>query len=87
MSTPALDPWTNGTPGYRRAVLTGMAGTFLGVLALLAAVFVAGTELQDLLRRAGMVLVGLGVLSHLLSILLRRRQAKQIIQERARQEE
>lgn len=84
--TQQFDPWTNGTPGYRRALVTGMAGTFLGVLALLAAVFVTGTEFQDLLRRAGMVLVGLGILIHLLSILLRRRQAKEIIQERARKD-
>lgn len=85
--TQQFDPWTNGTPGYRRALVTGMVGTFLGVLALLVAVFTTGTGAQEILQRTGLVLVGIGVLSHLFSLLLRRRQAKRLLQERARTEE
>lgn len=76
---PRFDPWTGGTPAYRRTLVTGMACTFGGVLLLvLAALSASGTE--DVLRTFGLVLVGAGVLSHLISILLRRRQAKEIIQ-------
>ncbi len=76
---PRFDPWTNGTPAYRRTLITGMACTFGGVLLLvLAALSGPGTE--DALRTFGIVLVGVGILSHLISILLRRRQAKEIVQ-------
>ena len=76
---PRFDPWTNGTPTYRRTLVTGMACTFGGVILLVLAA-ISGGSVEGTLRTFGILLVGVGILSHLVSILLRRRQAKEIIQ-------
>lgn len=76
---PRFDPWTNGTSAYRRTLVTGMACTFGGVILLVIAA-VSGGSTEDTTRTFGIVLVGVGILSHLIAILLRRRQAKEIIQ-------
>ncbi|MDS2172173.1 hypothetical protein Q7C18_05640 [Nesterenkonia sp. CL21] len=85
MSTPPLDPWTNGTPAYRRTLLLGMVSTFLGVVCVVLAAVAVGPDLEPTLRGLGLGLIGLGIISHLIAILLRKRQAKQIIQARADQ--
>lgn len=73
-----LDPWSTGTPAYRAALVIGMGATFLGILALITA------ALADLgsLRTTGMILIGAGILSHVVGIGLRKRQATQIIRNR-----
>ena len=76
---PRFDPWTNGTPAYRRTLVTGMVCTFGGVVLLVIAA-VSGGSAEGTVRTFGLLLVGAGILSHLISILLRRRQAKEIIQ-------
>lgn len=76
---PRFDPWTNGTPAYRRTLVTGMACTFGGVILLVLAA-ISGGSAEGTLRTFGILLVGVGIFSHLISILLRRRQAKEIIQ-------
>lgn len=76
---PRFDPWTNGTPAYRRTLVTGSACTFGGVLLLVIGAF-SGPDAEGILRTFGIVLVLIGIFSHLVSILLRRRQAKEIIQ-------
>lgn len=78
---PRFDPWTNGTPAYRRTLVTGMACTLGGVVLLVIAA-VSGGSAEGMVRTFGLLLVGAGILSHLVSILLRRRQAKEIIQAR-----
>lgn len=83
MSTPTLDPWSNGTPAYRRTLLLGIFSTFLGVVLVVLAAVAVGPDLEPTLRGVGLALIGLGIISHLISILLRKRQAKQIIQARA----
>lgn len=77
-----MDPWRTGTPGYRAALVTGMASTFLGILAVIAAAVVAAESTAAVLRTTGLVLIGIGLLSHLVGIGLRRRQAAQIIRNR-----
>ncbi|GAA1452637.1 hypothetical protein ACFP47_04180 [Nesterenkonia lacusekhoensis] len=76
---PRFDPWTNGTPAYRRTLVTGMVCTFGGVVLLVIAALSGGSA-GGTVRTFGLLLVGAGILSHLISILLRRRQAKEIIQ-------
>lgn len=77
-----MDPWSTGTPGYRAALLTGMASTLLGILVVIAAALIGSEAAASTLRTVGLVLIGVGLGSHLLGILLRRRQAAQIIRER-----
>lgn len=83
MTTPPLDPWSNGTPAYRRTLMLGMVSTFLGVVLVVLAAVAVGPGLEPTLRGIGLGLIGLGIVSHLISILLRKRQAKQIIQAKA----
>lgn len=78
-----MDPWTNGTPAYRRTLMLGMIATFLGVVVVVLAAVAVGPDLEPTVRGAGLGLIGLGILSHLTAILLRKRQAKQIIEARA----
>lgn len=85
MTTPPKDPWNNGTPAYRRMLLLGMFSTFLGVMLVVLAAVAVGPDLEPTLRGAGLGLIGLGILSHLIAILLRKRQAHQIIRGRADQ--
>lgn len=77
-----MDPWSTGTPGYRAALLTGMGGTLLGILVVIAAAFVGSAETASTLRTLGLVLLGVGAVSHVVGIGLRKRQAAQIIRER-----
>lgn len=86
MTTPPMDPWTSGTPGYRAALVTGMAATLLGIIALIAAAFTAAESASSTLRTIGLVILGIGLLSHVVGIGLRRRQAAQIIRERKNNE-
>ncbi|GAB3191100.1 hypothetical protein [Nesterenkonia suensis] len=83
MSTPPMDPWTHGTPAYRRTLLLGMSATFLGVVVVVLAAVAVGPENETTVRTIGLGLIGVGIISHLVSILLRKRQAMQIIRSRA----
>lgn len=75
MTHAPFDPWNSGTPAYRAALITGMAATFLGILGVITAAF---TDSRGL-RTVGLVLIGIGVLSHLVGIGLRRHQAARIL--------
>lgn len=77
-----MDPWRTGTPGYRVALLTGMGGTFLGIMVLIIAAVVGSESVAATLRTTGLVLIGIGLFSHLAGIGLRRRQAAHIIRDR-----
>lgn len=77
-----MDPWSTGTHGYRAALLTGMGSTLLGILVVIAAAFVGSAETASTLRTLGLVLLGIGTVSHVVGIGLRKRQAAQIIRER-----
>lgn len=77
-----MDPWSTGTPAYRVALLSGIGGTFIGILVVIAAALVDAESTASTLRATGLVLIGLGLLSHLIGIGLRRRQAAQIIRNR-----
>ena len=77
-----MDPWSTGTPAYRVALLSGIGGTFIGILVVIAAALVDAESTASTLRTTGLVLIGLGLLSHLIGIGLRRRQAAQIIRNR-----
>lgn len=77
-----MDPWSTGTPAYRAALLSGIGGTFIGILVVIAAALVDAESTASTLRATGLVLIGLGLLSHLIGIGLRRRQAAQIIRNR-----
>ncbi|GAA1821815.1 hypothetical protein [Nesterenkonia flava] len=76
-----MDPWTTGTPAYRVTLVGGMGLTFAGILAVLAAAFV-GAEAASTLRTVGLYLIVAGLLTHVVSIGLRKRQAAQIIRAR-----
>ncbi|WP_150461810.1 hypothetical protein [Nesterenkonia ebinurensis] len=78
---PSFDPWTSGTRAYRAALILGMAVTFLGIIAVIAASLTDST----VLRNTGLGLIGAGILSHLTGIGLRRRQAAQILRDRKNQ--
>lgn len=78
MTNTPFDPWSSGTPAYRRALVAGMAATFLGILGVIAAAFLDSSAL----RTVGLILIGVGLLSHLVGIGLRRRQAAQILRSR-----
>lgn len=78
MTHAPFDPWNSGTGAYRAALVTGMAATFLGILAVIAAAFTDSAPV----RTAGLVLIGVGILSHLVGIGLRRRQAVRILRSR-----
>ncbi|WP_120005876.1 hypothetical protein [Nesterenkonia muleiensis] len=78
MTHAPFDPWNSGTPAYRAALVTGMVSTFVGILAVIAAAFMDSGPV----RIVGIVLIGAGVLSHLVGIGLRRRQAVRILRER-----
>ncbi|MGO1523755.1 MAG: hypothetical protein ACTHV8_08700 [Nesterenkonia sp.] len=77
-----MDPWSTGTPGYRAALLTGMGSTLLGIFVVIAAAFVGSADTASTLRTLGLVLLGIGAVSHVVGIGLRKRQAAQIIRER-----
>ncbi|WP_169558513.1 hypothetical protein [Nesterenkonia alba] len=82
MTNAQMDPWSTGTPAYRAALVTGMGATFLGVVTLITAAFTDSESLAGTLRTTGLVLVGVGLLSHLVGIGLRKRQALQIVRNR-----
>lgn len=77
-----MDPWRTGTPAYRVALVTGMGGTFLGIMVLIVAALVGSESTAATLRTTGLVLIGIGLFSHLVGIGLRRRQAAHIIRDR-----
>ena len=77
-----MDPWRTGTPAYRVALLTGMGSTFIGILAVIAAALMDTESTAATLRTTGLVLIGIGLFSHVIGIGLRRRQAAQILRER-----
>lgn len=81
MTDKPFDPWTSGTPAYRAALITGMACSFLGILILILSV-VADSGAA---RTSGLVLIGAGILSHVIGIGLRKRQAVHTIRERKSQ--
>ncbi|GAA1149016.1 hypothetical protein [Nesterenkonia lutea] len=87
MSTQSFNPWTSGTRAYRVTLVTGMAATGTGVILVILAAVLDLQEGADSLRRFGMVCLGAGILSHLIAIGLRRRQAVQILSRRASEED
>lgn len=82
MTHAPFDPWSSGTPAYRAALITGMAATFLGILGVFTAAFTESGGLRTL----GLVLIGVGIISHLVGIGLRRRQAAQILRSQKKAE-
>lgn len=82
MTHAPFDPWSSGTPAYRAALITGMVATFLGILGVFTAVFTESGGLRTL----GLVLIGVGIISHLVGIGLRRRQAAQILRSQKKAE-
>lgn len=80
-----MDPWSTGTPAYRAALLIGMGSTFLGILTAIASVFVDSDSAAGTMRTVGLVLLGVGLLSHVVGIGLRKRQAAQIIRDRRKE--
>ncbi|KUG60587.1 hypothetical protein [Nesterenkonia jeotgali] len=83
MSTQPFDPWNSGTRAYRVTLVVGMACTAVGVILVILAAMLDSAEATTALRSIGLVLLGAGILSHLISIGLRRRQAVQILSRRA----
>lgn len=81
-----IDPWSTGTPAYRACLLAGIGLTFLGILAVIGAALLEGESLTPGLRTAALILIGGGLVSHVIGILLRKRQAGQIIRDRKDQE-
>lgn len=77
-----MDPWSTGTPGYRAALLIGMGSTLVGIILVLAPAFVGSEVTASTLRTGGLVLLGIGLVSHVVGIGLRKRQAAQIIRDR-----
>lgn len=77
-----MDPWRTGTAGYRVALLVGMGSTFIGIIVVIAAALVSAESSAAALRTTGLVLIGIGLFSHVVGIGLRRRQAAQILRER-----
>ena len=77
-----MDPWSTGTAGYRAALLIGMGSTLVGIIVVLAAAFVGSEVTASTLRTGGLVLLGIGLVSHVVGIGLRKRQAAQIIRDR-----
>ncbi|MCH8560574.1 hypothetical protein LTH96_09185 [Nesterenkonia sp. LB17] len=86
MSTQSFDPWTSGTRAYRVTLVLGMASTAVGVILVVLATLLDAAETTDALRSTGLVFLGVGILSHLIAIGLRRRQAAQILSRRAKED-
>lgn len=82
MTHAPFDPWSSGTPAYRAALITGMVATFLGILGVVTAAFTESGGLRTL----GLVLIGVGIISHLVGIGLRRRQAARILRSQKKAE-
>lgn len=83
MSTQSFDPWSSGTRAYRVTLVLGMASTGVGVLLVVLATLLDAAETTDALRSMGLIFLGAGIMSHLIAIGLRRRQAAQILSRRA----
>ena len=83
MTNAQMDPWSTGTPGYRRALITGMAGSGMGVLCLVLAAVISEDGFGTL-RTLGAVLIGVGIVAHLTGLVLRKRQAASIVRNRHR---
>ncbi|TLP77074.1 hypothetical protein [Nesterenkonia sphaerica] len=81
MTDKPFDPWASGTPAYRAALVTGMVCSFVGVVILV----VAAMNDSSAFRTIGIVLICLGLVSHVTGIGLRKRQALHIIRERKSQ--
>lgn len=86
MTNAQMDPWSTGTPGYRAALLMGMGGTALGIVLVVVAAFVESESAAAATRTAALVILGVGLLSHVVGIGLRKRQAAHIIRDRKNQQ-
>ena len=84
MNTQSFDPWSSGTRAYRVTLVLGMASTAVGVILVVLASLVDAAETTTTLRNMGLVFLAVGILSHLISIGLRRRQAVQLLSRRAK---
>lgn len=84
VSTQSFDPWSSGTRAYRVTLVLGMASTAVGVILVVLAALLDAEEMTAALQRTGLVFLGAGILSHLIAIGLRRRQAAQILSRRAK---
>lgn len=87
MTTPSqprsqMDPWSTGTPAFRAALVTGMGGTLLGIVLVVLAAVAVPDSAAPTLRTAGLICLGAGLLSHVIGIGLRKRQAARIIRSR-----
>ena len=80
LSDAQMDPWSTGTPAYRAALIIGMAGSLTGIILIV----VSGMQNSSALQTAGLVVLGVGMVSHLVGIGLRKRQAAQIIRARGK---
>ncbi len=84
MNTQSFDPWSSGTRSYRVTLVLGMASTAVGVTLVVLAMLRDSGETTGALSSTGLVFLGVGILSHLISIGLRRRQAVQFLSRRAK---
>ncbi|PRZ18385.1 hypothetical protein [Nesterenkonia sandarakina] len=84
MNTQSFDPWSSGTRAYRVTLVLGMASTAVGVTLVVLAMLRDSGETAGALSSTGLVFLGVGILSHLISIGLRRRQAVQFLSRRAK---
>lgn len=82
-----MDPWSTGTPAYRVALILGMGSTGLGILLVIAGSFITAEDTAATVRTVALVVLGVGLLSHVIGIGLRKRQAAQIIRARKKTEE
>ncbi|GAB3850712.1 hypothetical protein [Nesterenkonia populi] len=78
LSNAQMDPWSTGTPAYRAALVIGMAGSLIGIILIV----VSGIQNSSALQTAGLVVLGVGMVSHLVGIGLRKGQAARIIRKR-----
>ncbi|MBE1515388.1 hypothetical protein [Nesterenkonia halotolerans] len=87
MSTQSFDPWSSGTRAYRVTLVTGMAATGIGVVLVILAAVMEPADGAGSLRSFGLFCLAAGILSHLIAIGLRRRQAAQVLSRRASEED
>jgi len=87
VSTQSFDPWSTGTQAYRICLVTGMLGSAIGVILVVIAALVGDAALAATLRSIGLVALGIGILSHLIAIGLRRRQAVHIMSRRVQEDD
>ncbi|WP_258933919.1 hypothetical protein [Nesterenkonia pannonica] len=83
LSNAQMDPWSTGTTAYRAALIIGMAKSLIGIILIVA----SGMTDTPALQSVGLVTLGIGMVSHLVGIGLRKRQAAHMIRARGAEED